>query len=232
MTGSFGGIVRFELGYYLRRISTWVYFGIFFLMAFLLIHLGGGAWESVQMSLGGSGGNVHVNSPYATVQLSGALSLFAVLVTAALVGNAVVRDFDTGVYPLFFTTPVSRASYLGGRFTGAVLVNATILAAIPLGLALGATMPYLDRERFGAFSVASYINPFLVFLLPNLLLTGAIFFALAAVTRRMLPNYVGGIFLLIGYMMAGEYLEDLENEQLVGLLDAFGFGPYELTARY
>ena len=46
-------------------------------------------------------------------------------------------------------------------------------------------------------------------------------------TDVTLPNYVGGIFLLIGYMMAGEYLEDLENEQLVGLLDAFGFGPYE-----
>ena len=226
------GIVGFELRYYLRRISTWVYFGIFFLLAFLLVHLAGGAWDSVQVAVGGSGGNVHVNSPYSTAQLSGAVSLFGVLVTAALVGNAVCRDFDTGVYSLFFTTPVSRASYLGGRFTGAVLVNALILASIPLGLAVGAAMPYLDRERFGAFDAGAYLNPFLVFLLPNLLLTGAIFFALAALTRRMLPNYVGGIFLLLGYTISGEYLEDLENDRLVGMLDAFGFGPYELVARY
>ena len=124
---SFAGIVAFELRYYLKRISTWVYFGIFLLLSFLLAHLLGGAWEQVQMSVGGSGGNIHVNSPYATAQLSGAVSLFAVLVTAALLGNAIVRDFDTGVHPLFFTTPISRASYLGGRFTGAMLVNTVIL---------------------------------------------------------------------------------------------------------
>src|SRR5690606_8225855 len=122
--------------------------------------------------------------------------------------------------------------YLGGRFTGAVLVNAVILASIPLGLALASAMPYLDRDRFGGFNAGAYIQPFLLFLIPNLLLTGAIFFALAALTRRMLPNYVGGIFLLIGYTVAGEYLQGIENDRMVGMLDAFGFGPYELVARY
>jgi ABC-2 type transport system permease protein len=232
MTGSFGGIVRFELAYYLRRISTWVYFGIFFLLAFLLIHLAGGAWDSVQLAVGGSGGNIHVNSPYATAQLSGVLSIFGILVTAALVGHAIVRDFETGTYPLFFTTPVSRGAYLGGRFTGAFLVNALVLSSIPLGLAFGSLMPYLDRERFGVFRAATYLQPFVVFILSNLFLTGAIFFALAALSRRMLPNYVGGIFLLLGYLMSSSYMEDLENEKLVGLLDAFGLGPYELMARY
>ena len=37
----------------------------------------------------------------------------------------------------------------GGRFTGACLVNGLVLSSIPLGLAFGSLMPYLDRERFG-----------------------------------------------------------------------------------
>ena len=54
---SYLGIVRFELGFYLRRISTWVYFAIFLASAILLIHIAGGAWESVEMQLSGSGGS-------------------------------------------------------------------------------------------------------------------------------------------------------------------------------
>ena len=228
----FLGVARFEIRLLMRRISTWVYFGIFFLLAVLMVHLAGGAWDSVQVAFGGSGGNIHVNSPYAIVQISGALSLFAVLVTAALVGNSICRDFDSGTHPLFFTTPVPRLAFLSGRFTGAVVVNAFILAAIPLGIALGSAMPYLDRARFGSPGAAAYLSPFFVFLLPNLLLTAAIFFSLAALTRRMLPNYVGGVFLLVGYTVAGAFLEDLDNDRLVGMLDAFGYGPYELMARY
>ena len=76
---SYLGIVRFELGYYLRRISTWVYFAIFLASGFLIIHLAGGAWESVQMAVSGSGGNVKVNSPYVIAGLTATLGLFGVL---------------------------------------------------------------------------------------------------------------------------------------------------------
>jgi hypothetical protein len=112
---SYLDIVRFELGFYLRRISTWVYFAIFLASAFLLIHIAGGAWESVEMQLSGSGGSVKVNSPYVIAGITASLGLFGVMVTAALLGNAVFRDFDTGIHPIFITTPVSRASYQGGR---------------------------------------------------------------------------------------------------------------------
>jgi ABC-type transport system involved in multi-copper enzyme maturation permease subunit len=229
---SYLGIVRFELRYYLRRISTWVYFAIFLASAFLIIHLAGGAWESVQMAVSGSGGNVKVNSPYVIAGLTATLGLFGVLVTAALLGNAVFRDYETGIHPLFFTTPVSRASYLGGRFTGAILVNAFIFASIPLGLMLGCAMPYLDAERFGAFRLATFVQPYLLFLLPNLVLTGAIFFALAALTRRMLPNYIGGVFLLIGYLISSEYLGQMENQRLAAILDPFGLGAFSVLTKY
>jgi hypothetical protein len=229
---AFLGILRFELNYYLRRISTWVYFAIFFGFAFLLINIAGGAWESVQMAVSGSGGSVKVNSPYVIANLVATLGLFGVMVTAALLGNAVFRDFEVGIHPLFFTTPISRASYLGGRFTGALLVNALIFASIPLGLLVGCAMPYLDADRFGAFNLATYTQPYLVFLLPNLVLTGAIFFSLAAVTRRMLPNYIGGIFLLIGYLISSNYLDQMENQRLAAILDPFGIGAFSVVSKY
>ena len=47
----------------------------------------------------------------------------------------------------------------------------------------------------------------------------ALLFALVALTRQMLPNYVGGALLLIGYLLAGSLLADLDDKRLAGLID-------------
>jgi ABC-2 type transport system permease protein len=231
-TRRFAGIVWFELRYYLRRISTYLYFAIFATIAFLVINAIGGAWESVNMAVGGSGGNVHVNSPYIVAVVAGVTSLFGVLVTAALLGNAVYRDYEAGIHPLFFTTPVSRLAYFGGRFTGAMIVAAFVFLSIPLGIMAGSLMPYLDPARFGEFRAITFFHPYFVLILPNLIFTGAIFFALAAVTRQMMPNYLGAALLLVGYLLAGNLTRDIENERLAGLLDPFGLNAFELATKY
>ena len=61
---AFRAIVAWEVRYYLRRISTWVYFAIFFSIALLFMLVAGGAWGDVQVALG-SGGKVMANAPYA-----------------------------------------------------------------------------------------------------------------------------------------------------------------------
>ncbi len=224
--------VRFEISYYLQRVSTYVYFAIFFSLGLLLISTIGGAFENVSMAIGGSGGNVHVNSPYVNTLLMGVISLFGVLVTAALLGNAIFRDFETGIHPLFYTSPISRFSYLGGRFVGALLVDLFIFTSIPLGLMMGSWLPFLDAERFGEFQLLNYVQPYLLVTLPIVLFSGVIFFALAALTRQMLPNYVGGVLMLVGYMLAGSLGADIENEKIAAMLDPFGLNAIDYVTRY
>ncbi len=225
-------IVGFEIRYYLRRISTYVYFAIFFGCAFGVMTLAGGSWQGVQMSVGGSGGSVFVDSPYVLLMLTSAIGLFGVIVTAALFGHAIFRDFESGIHPLFFTTPVTRGDYLGGRFLGALVVNLFIFASIPLGLMAARPMPYMDAEKLGAFHLAGYLQPLLVITLPNVIFTGAIFFTLAALVRKMLPNYVGAVLLLVGYMLAGNLAEDMERERIAALLDPFGMSALRMLTRY
>ena len=137
------------------------------------------------------------------------------------------------MHPLFFTTPVSKVAYLGGRFSGALLVNAFILLSIPLGLMLGSVMPYLDRaslRRVSADGVPA--TRICVLVLPNLIFTGAIFFALAALTRQMMPNYMGGAMMLVGYLLAGNLARDIENERLAALLDPFGLNAFQFVTKY
>ena len=77
-----------------------------------------------------------------------------------------------------------------------------------------------------------YLHPFVFLVLPNLLFTAALFFGLAAVSRRMLPNYVGGAVLLMGYLIAGQLIADMENEMAASLADPFGGQAFTTLTKY
>ena len=90
-------------------------------------------------------------------------------------------------------------------------------------------MPYLDAHRFGAFQPMAFLQPYFVVLLPNLIFTGAIFFALAALTRQMMPNYMGGAMMLVGYLLAGNLTQG-HRERTAGRT-ARSLRPHGLSVR-
>lgn len=79
----------------------------------------------------------------------------------------------------------------------------------------------VDHSLLGPNRWPDYLWPYVVIVIPNVALTGAIFFALAALLRRMTPVYAGTVILVIGYLMAGA-LTTLDNKTLAGLIDPFG----------
>jgi ABC-2 type transport system permease protein len=227
----FLAILRWEVWYYLRRISTWVYFAIFFAIAFFFMLAAGGAFDNIGVSLA-SGGKVMANAPFALASLMPVLSLLGVSVTAALAGNALYKDYEANAAPLFYTTPVSKPAFLGGRFGGTVVVNAIVMSGVPIGALVATLTPWVHADKIDSFHVMSYVQPFLGLVLPNLLLTAAIFFALVSLTRQMLPNYAGGALLLIGYLIAGSLFNDVENKRLAGLVDPFGLRAQSALTQY
>ena len=228
---AFIAILRWEIRYYLRRISTWVYFAIFFAIAFLFMLAAGGAWSEVNLAIG-SGGKVLANAPFALASFIPVLSLFGVSITAALAGNALYKDYEAHADPLFYTTPVSKAAFLGGRFAGTLVVNALVTSGIGIGAFAATVSPWVQADKLGPFRAMSYLQPYFGVVVPNLVLTAAIFFALVALTRQMLPNYVGGAVLLIGYLLAGSLLTDIDNKHLAGLIDPFGLRAQQAITQY
>jgi ABC-2 type transport system permease protein len=224
---AFTAIARFEIEYYLKRLSTWVYFALFFALAFLIVNVLGGAF-------GTSFGNEKefINSPTGIAGAIGSFAIFQLLITSAIFGHSAQRDYEVGIYPLFFAAPISKAGFLGGRFVGAAAINLFISTGATLGFLIGTWMPYLSREQFGPFVAAAYLQPYVMFVVPNLLFCGAIFFVLAALTRQMLANYVGSMVLLVGYFASHQFLAELDYKMLAALLDPFGFSALEEATRY
>ena len=213
-------IARFEFATRLKRVSTWVYFAVFFALAMLWTAAAGGVIPHAVISFGS--GKVWVNSPYAIAQTVSYLGMFGLTVIAAIMGRAVQQDFEYRVEHFFFSAPIQKWEYLSGRFAGAIAVLLIILSSIALGGMAGLLLPGLDPDRIGPVRPLAYVLPYFTVVLPNLLVLGGLFFCLAALTRRMLPVYIGSVLCLIGFLASQGLLRDMTNKSLASLLDPFG----------
>jgi ABC-type transport system involved in multi-copper enzyme maturation permease subunit len=218
----FGEVFRYEFSHRVRSVSTWIYGGVLFLVGFYIIHVAV------------TGTNpVHVNAPQGLAEKTALLcGLLGILVTAGLFSDAAIRDRTAGMDALLFTTRLRPAEYLRGRFLAALAINSILIFAIPIGLAVATKMPYLTRDAFGANTLAAYLQPMLLFALPNLVLVGVILFTIAALARHAIPVYLGAIAIFIGYLVALNYWTGITNPMLSALADPLGINAFKAMTAY
>jgi hypothetical protein len=214
-------ILTFELKHRLRRLSTYVYAAVFFVLTFLMILAAGGAFKGTGVAFGG-GEKVMVNSPFALANFIGVVSLFGLPVVAAIMGRAVQQDFEYEVHPFFFTSPITKLQYLGGRYLAAFSLLTLIFSAIPVGALFASLAPWLDSSRVGRNQVMPYLSPCLFIVLPNLLFTGAVFFIMAALQRKILPVFLTAVIALVGYLLGLSLVGEMESKTVAALVDPFG----------
>ena len=167
----FREIFRFEFAYQARRVRTWLYFAILFVVANRL--RGGG-----------------VNSLFTAAQETLLLGLLWALMAPAVAGGAAARDVQTRMHPLVYTAPIRKADYLGGRFLAAFGLNALILLAVPLGMLVDFLLPGGKPEIIGPFPPVAYFGAYGFLALPTAFIFTAVQFAFAALTpegRLQLP---------------------------------------------
>lgn len=212
-------IALFEARQRLKLLSTWVYFFVFLGLSMLWIAAAGGAFKSANVSFGG---RVLINAPRQIALSAAFLGCLGIVVAAAVMGRSVQQDFEHDTHHFFFSAPIPKYAYVFGRFLGALATLAVVFSSIVLGNLLGTFVPGLDPGRIGAYSLAGYLQPYCLILLPNLFIFGALFFVLAALTRRMLPVYVASVVMMIGYTVAPSLARDLDYKTLAALIDPFG----------
>jgi len=220
----FRKIAGFELRYQLKSPVFWVVATIFFLLTF-------GASTIDQIRIGG-GGNIHKNAPFMIAQVHLIWSIFYMFVTTAFVANVVVRDDETGFGPILRSSRVRKFDYLYGRFTGAFLAAAISFLVVPLAIWIGSFMPWVDPERLGPNDLHAYLFAYFALALPSILLTSALFFALATVTRSMMWTYVGVVGFMVLWIIGNIALEKPEFEKIAAYWEPMGTAAYGLATKY
>lgn len=205
-------IFRFELAYQLGRPWTWLIFTALAVFAFLFVR--------VNFIADALYADIHVNTPFL---ISGATvmgGLIWLLMGAAIAGEAAARDVQTRMYPLTYTTSVSKAEYLGGRFLAALLLNALLLLAVQAGILLGYYAPGAETALLGPFRSAAYLTAYAYIALPNAIVATAIQFSLALRSGRSMAGYFGSFLLFfMGFFIASALLW---HQSLGTLLDPIG----------
>ena len=221
----FRAITAFELKYHFKAPLFYILFLVYFLLTFLAV-------TTDAVTIGGAVGAVNRNAPFVIMMFMLVMSIFGVLTTTAFVANSIHRDFEMRTDALFFSFPMKKWQYLGGRFAGSFIVAMLVYLGVVTAIMIGSLMPWLDKERLGPFELWPYLFSTFVLVLPNLLLCGAIFFAVAALTRSLMATYASVVGFFVAYGIAGALLEDIENERLATLLDPFGFSAFGVATRY
>jgi ABC-2 type transport system permease protein len=225
-------VFRFELLYRKGRAANYIYFGIVFLLCFLAV-------ASPVVRIGGAIGQIKANAPYVLSIMTLIMSFALTMITSAIMGVAVLRDFDHNTEAILFSTPLKKFDYLMGRFAGSFFVVVLVYCGIWLGFmggfAVGKYLPWdveWKEKEILAFNAWHYLQPFLVFTLSNLFISGVIFFAAGALARNSIMIYTQGILLIIAYELANTFVTDLEYQEIAALLDPFALNTFEYVTRY
>jgi ABC-2 type transport system permease protein len=197
-------VAVFEIRYQLRSPWLWLASAFVFLIAF----------GTMGTDLIDAGDEIYRNAPWVVVNKYLAFSVMFMFVSTAFVANVIVRDDETGFGPILRSTRIGKADYLVGRFLGAFAIAACCLLLIPIGMLLGSVMPWIDPATIGPNRLGDHLYAYLLVALPNILITSAILFTIAALTRSAMATYVGVVGIIILYLIMNEAM--ISRPQLVG----------------
>jgi ABC-2 type transport system permease protein len=169
----FGAIIQTEALLNTRRVAPYVMIVLFSFNAWL--------WTV-------KGAAVHndwcTNCDYFIVRnLLGFAFMTLPLFTALIMGDPVSRDFHLGITPLIFSKPVSRATYLFGKFFGNFLVLIACQASFVLTMMILQVFP-TAQMIVQPLRVFPYFKHFIFFVVISQLLVAAICFAVGTLTRN------------------------------------------------
>lgn len=179
-------LLGFETRYYSRQFLLWI-------AALVFLALG---MAMVQGEFGGP--EVYKNSPYANTTIFAILSLLAIFVTTLFCTAFVLRDHNTRMDALIFSTRITRLQYFSIRFTGLLLSVIFLFVLMAAGLILG--MGLVPSERSGPFQLWFYLQPLLVMAIPNALFCCSIVFAVSLISRSTRAVYATGVLIFMLYM--------------------------------
>ncbi|MBL7845111.1 MAG: hypothetical protein JNK44_14700 [Cyclobacteriaceae bacterium] len=187
----FASIFWFELKYWFRNPTIYIFSVILLLLAVLLMGASAGLFDAA------SGQRV-ADSPlslYTFIILFNKLILFIV---PAIIGKSIYRDFKSRAYQVMYTFPFTKWDYLAAKFLSSLTMVLIIAAVTVWGLYFGTQLPGTHQELLVETGAETYLQLYTHYLLPNIFLFGSLVFVLVVLSRNIYTGFIAIALLLIG----------------------------------
>lgn len=169
-----------------------------------------GIWvfRSIDTSLGSP--KAWVDSEFQTVYVYALISYFMIsFFVAVAAGMPLIRDAEQKVGELLNSTPLRPSEYVWGKFLAALA--SSLIAVLVLPVSTGILSHFLPDpgtpDIYGPFRLMAYARPLLVFLVPAVVFTAGVAFALGRWTGRPILVFLFpvSLFLLCQSFLWGVY---------------------------
>jgi len=224
-------LIKFELIFWKRKRS---FYGM--LAFYLLLGFAGATMARFPFPA------TYSNSPYVLNYLLGMISLICIFSTTILAAQSLFREQDARFDPILFATPLRKMPYVASRFLIIFCITLLCYFLLVCGLMAGHLLTANGNDQLGPFHLSYYLHPFLVLLLPNIILCTAVACSIGLATRSKMLVYVSGILLYFLYWSVAIFTNSplIANSTPVSAtamnwsarLDPFGLAAFMEQARY
>ena len=225
----FFNIFKNEISYWLDRPAFYVYSLIFLFIAVMTSGSAAGLFDSITVTVGSSR---IVNSPFALSGLFAGLSSLVIFLYPSIIGVSVYRDFKSEMHTILYSYPFTKLQYLLAKFFSGIFIVHVIVLLIALGIGLGFNLPGTNPDLLTEFDIKPYLDAYIIYILPNMLFTGAIVFGIVTFTRNISAGFIFVIIILILQGFLASFGQEQENRLIAALLDPFGDMALDYYTRY
>ncbi|RBW61394.1 hypothetical protein DS884_03535 [Tenacibaculum sp. E3R01] len=225
----FSTIFKHEINYWFKKPAFYIYLAIFFIIATFFAAANAGIFDSITVT---TGGNKIVNSPIGVYGMFAGTAQLIFFLFPSIIGVTIFRDYKSEMHSILYSYPFTKASYLFAKFLSGLLIVSLIVLVIGLGVVIGFRLPGTNPEIVNAFNFGAYLHSYLVYVIPNSLLFGAIVFAVVTFTRNIAAGFITIIVLMFVQGLMQSLLSEEGNRLLAGLIDPYGDAALNYYTRY
>ncbi len=225
----FSKIYKHELNVWFKKPAFYIYIVILMAIGLLLSASSAGIFDSFTVTVGGA---KIVNSPKAVNALFNTLNVFLMFLLPSIIGATINRDFKSEMHSVLYSYPFTKVDYLLGKFLSAFTIVAIITLCLGVSLAVGFHLPGTNPDIVGAFDISAYLYSYFLFIIPNMLLYGAIVFAVVTFSRNITAGFITIVIMMLLQGLMEHLFGEEETRFLAGLLDPFGGASLHYYTKY
>ena len=162
------------------------------------------------------------NSPNGLLQIVLGLNIYLFLLFPAIVGASIHKDFKYNVHKVMYSFPFDKKSYFWGKYLSSITICLILTLAVFVGAFSGMIMSGVNEEMIGPHSFKPYLDIFLYYVLPGVILFGSIVFAVVTFSRSVVAGFVVMIAIFIVQGVLDTALNNEDYETAAALADPFG----------
>ena len=225
----FTTIFKHELRYWFNQTSFYIYLGVFLMLSMFFAASAAGIFDFLTVSTNSA--NI-VNSPIGVNGLLGSMTVIIFFLFPSIIGTSIYRDYKSEMHTILYSYPFTKANYLFAKFFSSFVIVLIIVLTIAFAMFIGFRLPGTNQDIVGAFNFSAYLQVYIVYVIPNVLLFGAIVFGVVTFTRNISAGFITVVLLMLVQGIVENILADPDYRYISALLDPFGNGAANYYTKY